>query len=112
MRLEEEKKGGILVIRPLEARIDARGAPEFKRRGLELIGQSNKKVLVDLSAVDFVDSSGLGALVSFLKALGREGIVALCSLKGTVREVLKLTRLESVFHIFSDEEEALRALLD
>jgi len=110
MRLEEEKRGDVLVIRPLEARIDAHGAPEFKRRGLELIGQGNKKVLIDLSAVDFVDSSGLGALVSFLKALGREGTVALCGLKGTVREVLKLTRLERVFQLFSEEEEALRAL--
>ncbi len=110
MDLHVEQRGDVLIIDPMETRIDAHVAPEFKRRGLELISQGHKKLLVDLSKVEFVDSSGLGALVSFLKALGREGAIALVGMAPAVREVFRLTRLQRVFQIFPSVEEALQYL--
>lgn len=101
------QQGDITVIRPQDPRIDASIAPEFKRRGLELISMGKGKVIVDLSQVKFIDSSGLGALVSFVKAVGRNGNIALVGLTPGVKEILRLTRLDRVFQIFSSEKEAL-----
>jgi anti-sigma B factor antagonist len=70
-----------------------------------------KTVLVDLSSTDFVDSAGIGALVSFLRQANEKGAkVALCGLKGPVREVFLRCRLHTVFEIFANAEQALKAL--
>ncbi len=64
--------------------------------------------MVDLQAVRFVDSSGLGALVSgFKNASSRSGCLKLAGLQLQVKSMFELTRLHRVFEIFIDADEAL-----
>ena len=74
MRLESEHRGEIIVIRALDDRIDAAGAIQFKERMRELVADPSERVVLDMSNVVFLDSSGLGAVVSVMKALDERGM--------------------------------------
>ena len=68
----------------------------------------NKNILVDLKDVRFIDSSGLGALVSgFKNAISHQGNLKLSSLQPQVKSMFELTRLHRVFEIFASTSEAL-----
>jgi anti-sigma B factor antagonist len=110
MQIEDKRMGNILVVRPLDARIDASSAPDFKGRMLDWIQEGNASILLDLSEVDFIDSSGLGAIVSSLKAVGHEGDLVICGVRETVMSLFRLTRMNRVFQIFASEQEALREM--
>lgn len=99
MQLEAEHRGEILVIRVLEDRIDAAGAIQFKDRMREIAQQPSARVVLDLSRVAFLDSSGLGAVVAVMKAIGPERKLELSGLTPTVQKVFHLTRMDSVFTI-------------
>jgi len=108
MQIQEEKLADTLVVKPLVKRIDASFAPEFKAVMLDRIGSGNVKILLELSEVDFIDSSGLGAIVSILKALAGRGGIAICGLRETVGAVFRLSHMDKIFRIFPSKEDALR----
>lgn len=99
MNLATELQGDILVIRVMEDRIDAASAIQFKDRMRELAQTPSQRVVLDLSRVAFLDSSGLGAVVAVLKALGPQRKLELASLTPNVQKVFRLTRMEQVFTI-------------
>jgi anti-sigma B factor antagonist len=108
--LQVGTENGITVVAPQVARLDASVAPAFKQQVQEVVAAGASRVVVDLQAVDFVDSSGLGAMVSILKALGTQGGMAVCNAKGPVRALFELTRMDKVFAILPDREQALARL--
>ena len=110
MQLETFKKGNVTVIRPLEKRLDAYVASDFKQKMLALIQEGNSVLVLNWKEVEFIDSSGLGALVSVLKTLGAEGDIVICEVNETVMSLFKLTRLDKVFQILPTEQEAIDAL--
>jgi len=75
-----------------------------------LIKGGTQNVILDLEKVEFVDSSGLGAMVSALKATSRDGNLVLCNVTDEVKSVLELTRLYRIFDITSDVKEAKRRI--
>jgi anti-sigma B factor antagonist len=99
MQLETRTEPNVLVITPLEARLDAHVASAFRTALLERIDQGHRHLLIDMKQVDFIDSSGLGALVSALKRIGRDGELKVCSLNAGVRSMFELTRLNRVIPI-------------
>ena len=110
MRFEENKVGDVLVAKVLESRIVSDVAPRFKSQITDYISSGNRSIVLDLGAVSFIDSSGLGALVASLKALGKEGDLVLSGTAGTVVSMFKLTRMDKVFRMFGTTEEAIAAL--
>ena len=74
MRFEENKVGDVLVAKVLDGRIAADIAPRFKAHLAEYMTNGNRSIVLDLAAVTFIDSSGLGALVSSLKSMEQTGI--------------------------------------
>lgn len=110
MEIEERKVGDVLVVLPREKRIDASVSTGFKGKMVDWIKQGNKHIVLDLSQVDFIDSSGLGAIVSSLKTLGNEGDLVICGVRETVMGLFRITRMNRVFQIFADESEAIKAL--
>jgi anti-sigma B factor antagonist len=75
-----------------------------------LIDEGRKKILLNFAGVKYVDSSGIGELVSGLTALNREGgQMSLFGLTPRIEEVLALSSLRSLFEVFDDEAEALEA---
>lgn len=100
----------VLVVRPELSRLDASVAVTFKERVGELILQGDRRLVLDLARVEFLDSSGLGVLVALLKRTGGEGALALAGLRPAVSRLLQLTRLDRVFGIHDTVEQAAAAI--
>jgi anti-sigma B factor antagonist len=76
----------------------------------ELMAQGHLKILLNLTGVTFMDSSGIGELVSgYVSAAHNNGRVKLCGLTRRVRDLLQVTRLYGVLDIYEWEEDALRS---
>jgi anti-sigma B factor antagonist len=110
VNIEHQVNAGVLKLKVLDKRMDARGAPDFKDRVGTLIKAGNHWIALDLSEVEFIDSSGLGALVSVLKQLGGQGEIAIGGVRETVAGLFRLTRLDKVFQMYPDPLTALNAV--
>ena len=110
MRFEQTEKGNVLVAKVLDSRIVADVAPRFKHQLINYVNNGHRSIVLDLEAVSFIDSSGLGALVSGLKAIGKDGDLVLSGTCGNVTSMFKLTRMDKVFRMFGTQEEAIEAL--
>jgi len=108
--LQEHRVEDVLVVQPLYTRLDAQEAEGFKAHLGQRIQEGQAKIVLDLSRVDFIDSSGLGAIVASLKRLGGHGSLSLCGIRGPIVSLFKLTRMDRVFPMFATEEEAIAAL--
>ena len=98
MILNSKDHDGVLVLTPDTSRIDASSAVHLKDQFRNATEDSDGRVVMDLSEVSFVDSSGLGAIVSALKLLeGRQ--LELAGLTPMVAKVFKLTCMDQVFQI-------------
>tara|TARA_R110000868_G_scaffold5134_6_gene31720 strand:+ start:1521 stop:1853 length:333 start_codon:yes stop_codon:yes gene_type:complete len=106
---EDSQIGDTLVVRLLEPRLDAYVAVKFRNRMREYQESGNNQFVLDLAEVDFIDSSGLGALVSVLKSTDSAGRLALCNLGESIVSMLRLTRMDQIFTIYSDVEQATGA---
>ncbi len=99
----------VLVIEMRVDNLDASNVREFKEAVQAKI-QDRTRVVLDMTGVKFVDSSGLGALISCLRLLnGQKGDFKLCNLSKTVRALFELMRMHRVFNIFDAREEAVRS---
>src|SRR5271156_5372100 len=104
MRLEEQAEGNAMVVKLLDRRFDSTTAPLVKAGFARLIGQGHQRIALDISDVEFIDSSGLSAAVWALKRLGANGKLVIGGARGTVMSIFRLTRLDKVFRIFPNKE--------
>lgn len=107
MKMTATEEGHALVVIVEEPRLDAAVAVRFKDQMRELTGATTTRVILDLSQVDFLDSSGLGAVVGAMKQLGDERRLDLAALTPMVDKVFRMTRMDTVFRIFPDRTTAL-----
>ena len=107
----EVRKAGDVVIVDLQGKLTAGLGDQILRETLdELLAESWRKILLNLSAVTFLDSAGLGELVSGLKTARNLGAdLKVLKASARVRTTLQLTRLLPVFDVYEDEQEAIRA---
>ena len=77
----------------------------------DIIGRNIYKIILDMSEIDFIDSSGIGLLVEILKTLNKYngGQLKLVNLNRQVKEILRKIQLYSIFEIHSSEDEALES---
>ena len=94
-----EKVGEATVVAIPGTRLDASIADAFKDSVRELIGTGHRQVVVDFTDIEFMDSSGLGALVGAMKLMGNGGTVEIANPNEAVMKVLRLTRMNKVFKI-------------
>lgn len=89
--------------------LDASNAGELKR-AMAPLWEANSKLVIDLGRVRFVDSSGLGAMLSCLRQLtAKGGDLKLCGMSKQVRATFELVRMHRIFDIFGTREEAAHA---
>src|SRR5579863_3812068 len=89
--------------------LDASNAEEFKRDMAPLL-QANTRLVLDLSRLRFVDSSGLGAMLSCLRQLSaKSGDLKLCGMSKQVLGLFELVRMHRIFDIYGTKEEAVHA---
>ena len=108
MNLKTEANGNRMIIFVREERLDAHNSEELKAEMNRLFAAGSNELIIDLKDVRFIDSSGLGALVSgFKNASTRQGSLKLASLQTQVKSMFELTRLHRVFDIFQTADDAL-----
>lgn len=88
-------------------RIDAAMAIQFKEDMRTETLEGPDRVVLDLSKVDFIDSSGLGAIVASMKQMGGKRRLDLAGLTPTVDKVFRLTRMDTVFALFPTVDDAV-----
>jgi anti-sigma B factor antagonist len=108
MNLMTETINNTVVIHVNEERLDAHNSADLKLEFLKLFESGSQHLLVDLKDVRFIDSSGLGALVSgFKNATSSHGNLRLAALQPQVKSMFELTRLHRVFEIYQTVADAL-----
>ena len=111
MQINEQRQGAVTVLKPEGALVEG-AAPIFKQRVMQALGTSLGRFVVDLSAVPFIDSTGLEVLVDLSEELSKTGqVLRLCAANKTLREVMELTDLTSLFDHFEDANTAVRSFL-
>jgi anti-sigma B factor antagonist len=109
MDLDFLDSGGARIVRCRGDRLDAMVAIRFKENFRGLMEDGIGHFVLDLSEVEFLDSSGLGAVVAVFKLVGPEKRFDLAGLQPAVARVFQLTRMDSVFAIFDDAAAAAAA---
>jgi len=86
------------------------GSSVFRETLRELVAKGQKKVLLNLADVSYIDSSGIGELVSgFTSVTNQGGQLKLLNLNKRVQDLLQITKLYTVFEVFEDEAAAVRS---
>ena len=96
-----------LLLTPLESRIDSTVSHECKKMLEDYIQKGNNRIILNLSQVNFMDSTGLGILISCVKTIGEKGYLFICELNPSVKKLFKLVRVDEIFRVFYTETEAI-----
>ena len=107
MELRSDNYDGAMLVTVLDNRIDSASAVAIKDEMRGLTNDGPDRVVVDMKKVEFVDSSGLGAIVAAMKQIGAERKLELAALSPTVDKVFRLTRMDTVFTIHADAGAAI-----
>lgn len=107
MAVENVSEVAVAVV-PVEE-LDASNVAEFKRDMAPIL-ETQRELVLDLRRLRFVDSSGMGAILSCLRQLSAKGgDLKLCGMTRQVRTVFELVRMHRIFDIYPTQEEAVRA---
>jgi anti-sigma B factor antagonist len=104
-----ERQAGDVTILDLDGKITiGEGSVALRNAIRRLVGEGKKKILLNLAGVGYVDSSGIGELVSSFTAVNKEGgQLKLLNLTQKIQDLLAITKLLTVFDTFDNEGEAL-----
>jgi anti-anti-sigma factor len=111
MKFSVDKQDGLVVYELLEEKLTSLNAPVLKSELVLANAEGYKNIVVDLDKVKFVDSSGLSALLIGHRLCKEEkGIFGLCGLNDTVKNLIKISQLEDVLHVYSTQHDATSAI--
>ena len=110
VKLTTRQVGDVTVIDAVGRITLGEGASAFRDKIRELAASGNKKMLLNLAEVSYIDSSGIGEMVSgFTTVTNQGGVVKLLGLTKRVKDLLQITKLYTVFEVFEDEATAVRS---
>lgn len=108
LNLEHRSVGERTVLR-VAGEVDVYTAPKLREKLVQLVGDGHHHIVVDMTDVDFLDSTGLGVLVGGLKrVLSHDGSLALVCDQERILKIFRITGLTKVFPIHSSLDEALQ----
>ena len=111
MKIGQQKHGAVTLLKPEGPLTDA-AAKEFDAAARPVLTGTLGRMVIDLSEVPFVDSTGLEVLLDLTDLLGESGkVLKLCGTNKTVRQVLDLTEIDTLFDHFEDVNSAVRSFL-
>ncbi|HEX9930526.1 MAG TPA: STAS domain-containing protein [Pyrinomonadaceae bacterium] len=104
-----ERQAGDVTVLDMSGRITiGEGSVALRTAIRRLLEEGKKKILLNLGGVGYIDSSGIGELVSSFTAINKEqGQLKLLKLTQKLRDLLAITKLLTVFDVYDDEQEAL-----
>lgn len=107
MEMIVREKGSVTVIQ-LTGRLDLASGSSLKEQVKKLLAKNDTTIHLNLAQVEFINSSGLGALVSIMKEVRlTKGRLTLSNLASYVQEIFDITQLSHIFEIYQTEDEAL-----
>ena len=107
MAVKIESKGGLTVCH-VDGEIDINSSPQIKKSFDKLISSKTPKIVINLTKVTYVDSSGLATLVEILKNMkSYGGRMRLAGMSSKIKSLFEITKLEKLFEIIADEESAI-----
>ena len=110
MDISEDRKADAVIL-ALSGKLDATTAKTFEDRILGVINSGTQRLVVDLSQLDYVSSSGLRVFILAAKRLQTvDGKIVLCSMKDHVRQVFDLAGFSSMLSIYGSRDEAMKGL--
>ncbi len=104
-----ERQAGDVTILDMNGKVTiGEGSVALRSAIRRLLGEGKNKILLNLGSVGYVDSSGIGELVSSFTAVNKEGgTLKLLKLTQKIQDLLAITKLLTVFDVFDEESEAL-----
>ena len=97
-------------VLPLEGEIDLHVSPRIALSLAQMVKKKPDKLVIDLSKVSYIDSSGLAVLIEAMQSVEEYGgKFAIAGMQETVRSIFEIARLDQVFRIFPDVNSALAA---
>ena len=110
VKISHRQVGDVTVVDAAGRITLGEGASVFRDMIRDLSTKGNKKILVNLSEVSYIDSSGIGEMVSsFTTVTNHGGQLKLLGLTKRVKDLLQITKLYTVFEVFDDESSAVRS---
>ena len=110
VKLTTRQVGDVTVVDAAGRITLGEGASSFRDKIRDLVTGGNKKLLLNLAEISYIDSSGIGELVSgFTTVTNQGGAVKLLNLTKRVQDLLQITKLYTVFEVFDDETKAVRS---
>ena len=110
VKLTTRQVGDVTVIDAAGRITLGEGASTFRDTVRDLAAKGDKKLLLNLSEVSYIDSSGIGEMVSgFTTVTNHGGQLKLLGLSKRVKDLLQITKLYTVFEVFDDEASAVRS---
>ncbi len=107
MQITQKTEGNVVVLY-LSGRLDLASGTELKNEVKKVFDSGKNCVHLNMSKIEFINSSGLGALVSVMKETRlRKGRLTLSNLANYVQEIFEITQLSHIFEIFPTQEDAL-----
>lgn len=107
MNIETTTRNGVAIATLDAASIETGNVSAF-RKAITPVAETHLQVVLDLSKVEFMDSTGLGAMLSCLRALkAKNGVLKLASLTTEVAQLFELVMMDRVFEVYSDVDHAL-----
>ncbi len=108
-KVSQEKKGDIIVV-TIEGDIEFDDSIQLNELFSTIIKDGHPKIVLDLKICNYIDSSGIGALVEGLKSTQKaNGDLRLCNLNDDFQEILMMTRIIKYFQIFNSLEDAVKS---
>ncbi|MBE7437491.1 MAG: STAS domain-containing protein [Spirochaetales bacterium] len=109
----QRREEGAADVLYLKGEVNLFNCPEVKESIDELVGRGRTRIVLNLEHVSFIDSSGLGALISGHTNLRKSGsALRLACVPANIMKTFELTNLQSFFGIFPTEEQALQSFPD
>ncbi|MGD0133550.1 MAG: STAS domain-containing protein [Bryobacteraceae bacterium] len=110
VKITNRQVGDVTVVDATGRITLGEGASVFRDMIRDLATKGNKKILINLSDVSYIDSSGIGEMVSsFTTVTNHGGQLKLLGLTKRVKDLLQITKLYTVFEVFEDESSAIRS---
>jgi anti-anti-sigma factor len=107
MIVNEEKKGNVYVLTP-EGRLDTTNYTILEQHLAKITGANAGNILIDMSKLEYISSSGLRVLLMYLKKSKEvNGRLMLCSMIPDIREVFEISGFVNIFEIYGSREDAL-----
>jgi anti-sigma B factor antagonist len=108
--VESSKRGRVVLLKPLGRWLDERSSKDLSRVVEGEVQRGERYLVLDLSQVAYVDSSGFGTLIRLLKLVPQGGKLVLCCCRPSIQQLIEKARLQAVLTSFPTDAAAVASL--